>query len=185
MLNKIIYKFMWKNVLDLARTTDNKFAINKEPSDKWKYNILLAEHSPIRALTYTIKLYQIKYWISVHLSRHSVGISHFVSTQREDRTDMPRDFKYQDYPVNHTIIANANAIINISRKRLCNKSHPETKKVWEYALAVILTEDKHLFEVCVPECVYRGFCPEFKSCNFDKTKQYEIERNAYINLHKK
>jgi hypothetical protein len=175
---------MWKKVLELARSTDNKLTNNIEPSDRWKYNILLAEHSPIRVLTYTINLYQIKYWISVHLTRHNVGVSHFVSTQREDRTDIPRDIKPQDSPVNHTIIANANAIINISRKRLCNKTHPETKKVWEFALALILTEDKNLFDVCVPECVYRGFCPEFKSCNYDKTKQYETQRNNYINLHK-
>ena len=42
--------------------------------------------------------------------------------------------------------------------------------------------DEPLYRCCVKECVYRGFCPEFKSCKYDKTKAFEKELEEY---HKK
>ena len=41
-----------------------------------------------------------------------------------------------------------------------------------------------LVNVCVPECVYRGFCPELKSCGYYKTgsyKEYVAEYRKGIN----
>ena len=42
----------WKSVLRSARTTIHKEAINKEPTTEWKSRMLLAEHSPIRKLSF-------------------------------------------------------------------------------------------------------------------------------------
>ena len=39
--------------------------------------------------------------------------------------------------------------------------------------------EPELVSVCVPECVYRGFCPEFKSCGYAKTPTYEKAMQAY------
>ena len=72
----------------------------------------------------------LKTWISTHFVRHNKGIDHWVSTQRSDRTGVPRDKKPQDALVNHECEANAQAMINISRKRLCNQAAIETRAAW-------------------------------------------------------
>lgn len=53
--------------------------------------------------------------------RHKIGIEHWVSTQRPDRTDnqdIDRDKLLQGALVNHACEADAQALINISRKKI-------------------------------------------------------------------
>ena len=99
----------------------------KEPSSKWKKTILLAEHSPIRKLVFSWKWINLPYWVSVHFVRHKFGIEHFVSTQRTDRTGTDRTGARQDAPVEHECFANAQAVMFISRRRLCSQASPETR----------------------------------------------------------
>ena len=47
----------WKRALDAARFTVGKEPLDKEPSDVWKANMLLAEHSPIRLVEFDIKMF--------------------------------------------------------------------------------------------------------------------------------
>lgn len=164
----------WREVADAARTTVNMEPGTKEPSSKWKKNILLAEHSPIRQLMVKWK-WNIKSWISVHFVRHKIGIEHYVSTQREDRNNEginDRDIATQGTMVAHECIANAQAIINISRKRLCYQAHKETREVWKELLSELAKTEPELVSVCVPECVYRGFCPEMKGCGFSEASGF-------------
>ena len=161
----------WLAVVECARTTINKEG-SKEPSVKWKKKILLAEHSPIRQLMFRWKWEDLKSWVSIHYVRHKFGIEHYVGTQRTDRTGINRDNKPQDSLVSHECLANAQTIINISRKRLCNCASKETREAWELVLKDLKKIEPELVEVCVPECVYRGFCPEIKSCGFAKTPEY-------------
>ena len=56
----------WKRVLNAARRTVGKKPIDKEPSDSFKKEILLAEHSPIRLLEYDFTIENIRQWVSVH-----------------------------------------------------------------------------------------------------------------------
>lgn len=154
----------WSIALDAARNTVSKEAIGKEPSDKWIKRMCLAEHSPIRNVLFKITLKDIPYWISVHLVRHKFGVEHFVTTQRDDRTGVSREDKRQDAPVTHVMVANAQALISISRKRLCLKAHPDTMCLWSRVAGYIDAACKPLGECLVPECVYRGFCPEDKPC---------------------
>ena len=49
-------KGSWEEVANRARTTVNKGELGKEPSDKFKRKILMAEHSPIRSLIYCFKI---------------------------------------------------------------------------------------------------------------------------------
>ena len=65
-------KGTWTDVVNRARTTVGKEEIGKEPSDKFKRRILLAEHSPIRSLIYCFKITDIKSWVATHLVRHHV-----------------------------------------------------------------------------------------------------------------
>ena len=114
-------KGTWREVADAARTTIRQDEGTKEPSSKWKKRILLAEHSPIRKLCFNWKWLDLPYWVSVHFVRHKYGIEHFVSTQRTDRTGVVRDANRQDAPVMHECFANAQAVMFISRRRLCGR----------------------------------------------------------------
>ena len=83
-------RFKWRDVADAARTTIRMEEGDKEPSSAWKRRILLSEHSPIRQMMFQWKWVNLKYWVSVHFVRHKIGIEHFVSTQRTDRTEIGR-----------------------------------------------------------------------------------------------
>ena len=36
--------------------------------------------------------------------------------------------------------------------------------------------------VMVPNCIYRGFCPERESCGYWKTEKFKKDLNEYRNL---
>lgn len=169
----------WREVADSANTTINKEAGNKEPSSVWKRKMLLCEHSPIRQLFVKCKFYDLKYWISVHFVRHKFGIEHWVRTQREDRTGVDRNELTQGNLVEHEFLANAQAMINISRKRLCNQASKETREAWQEILDSIKSELPELYDTCVPDCIYRGWCYEYKSCGYHKTQKYQQRLEAY------
>lgn len=169
----------WREVADAANTTIHKEAGTKEPSSIWKRKILLAEHSPIRQLFFRFKFYELKYWVSVHLVRHKVGIEHWVRTQRSDRTGTNRDELPQGNLVEHEILVNAQALINISRKRLCKNAAKETKEAWQALLDTIKEKEPELYSVCVPDCVYRGWCYEYKSCGYFKTEEFKERLKKY------
>ena len=170
----------WADVKAAARSTIGKDGEGAEPSDKWKKQIMLAEHSPIRKIKVAWKWEDLLYCVSVHIVRHKFGIEHFVSTQRTDRTGEDRTVKQQDAPVSHECEANLQAIINISRKRLCNQAAKETREAWQEVKDEIAKHDSVIASCMVRECVYRGFCPEMKPCGFVNTIQYKIERKEYI-----
>ena len=152
----------WRDVADAARTTIRMAEGKKEPSSKWKKRILLAEHSPIRKLLVGWKWGNLPYWVSVH----------FVSTQRTDRTGEDRTAKTQDAPVEHECFANAAEVMFISRRRLCAQASPETRAAWRMVVDGLAKVEPELAACCVPECVYRGFCPEFTSCGYAGTQAH-------------
>ena len=174
MIKWIEYIDVWPKVKRAARTTIHKDGEGVYPSDSWKKTILLAEHSPIRRIRFSWKWENLKSWVSVHFVRHWVGILHWVSTQRTDRTGVDRNKKPQDSPVLHECEANAQALINISRKRLCyGQAAKETREAWEEVKEKVSEVDPVLASVMVPECVYRGFCPEFDSCGYADSEAYQ------------
>ena len=132
----------WIRVVNAARRTCGKDPINHEPSVKFKKEILLAEHSPIRLLEYDFTISDIRQWVTVHLVRHHEGCEKFVHTQRQDINDeieritktiidiftregllkdgwRERDYLFQGQTNDMDMTCNAQAFINISRKRLC------------------------------------------------------------------
>ena len=121
MIEWVEYVDVWPKVKRAARTTISKDGEGAYPSDSWKKTILLCEHSPIRKIKFSWKWRGLKSWVSVHFVRHWLGILHWVSTQRTDRTGVNRDKSPQDTPVLHECEANAQALINISRRRLCGR----------------------------------------------------------------
>ena len=173
---------MWRRVADAARTTIGKDAGEGEPSSSWKRRMLLCEHSPIRRLLVSWKWTGLPYWVSVHFCRHKFGIEHQVQSQRPDRvgTERPnRENEPQGTPVIHECEANAQAIINISRKRLCKMAMPETRMSWQVFLDSISFIHPELYAVCVPDCIYRGYCFEYNSCGYFRTPMYQQELEKY------
>lgn len=169
----------WEDVLDSARTTIGKESLGKKPSSKFKKQILLAEHSPIRSLLFRFKWRDLLSWVSVHFVRHKIGIEHYVRSQRTDRTGIDRNELKQSELIEHEIFLNAQAMINISRKRLCTKASKETREAWKAVLYRIKDKQPELYSVCVPECIYRGFCPEFKGCKFIESDEAKDQLNEY------
>jgi hypothetical protein len=169
----------WADVLNAARSTVNKEAINQEPSDNFKRKILLAEHSPIRLLNYKWEWRGIKSWVSQHFARHSKFAEHFVSTQRTDRTGLNRDELRQDELVNHVMATNAQEIIAISRRRLCSNASEETQHEWIDVVNGIRAIDPILADQLHPDCIYRGHCYEINSCNYHKTKKFQNDLAKY------
>lgn len=176
----------WKRVLNAARRTIGKNPLDKEPSDSWKAKMLLAEHSPIRLLEYDWTWTQIQQWITAHLVRHHEGCEKFVHTQRVDRNSALQGLDRDDLPQgllnDMDMSANAQALINISRKRLCSCASKETREAWQQVKEAIKEIDPIMASKMVPECLYRGFCPEFiNPCGYSKTKKFEEDLINYRN----
>lgn len=175
------YEDNWQKVKDRAMNTIGK-ETGKYPTSEWKRKILRAEHSPIRELKFTIRFTDIPYWIVCHFTRHKIGVEHYVSTQRTDRTGIDRTKLPQDNPVSYTMIADAQALINISRKRLCSQASAETRQVWQMVRNEIANVGEvELAEAMVPECVYRGFCPEMRGCGYANTDAFKSNVRIYRN----
>ena len=164
----------WNRALNAARRTVGKEPITKDPSSKWKLSMLLAEHSPIRLVEYDVVIKNIRQWVTTHLVRHKFGVEHFVHTQRVDRNNSikNRDELPQGSLNDLQESMNTQAIINISRKRLCNLASPETREVWREVKNAVAFSDPEMAACMVPECVYRGFCPELHSCGYARTADY-------------
>lgn len=162
--NKIIDD--WTRVKNHCRTTDNKDFTENEATDKFKRQLLISEHSPIRLLEFDWSWKSIKYWVSTEWSRHK--FEKFISSQRDDRLidETPRDKKPQDSLVNFDGYANMQNTIDAWRKRLCFQATDEARELGEdYKIELHKT---HLIEsdVLVPNCIYRYGCPEFIPCGF-------------------
>ena len=172
----------WNDVLNAARFTWRKPLLDKEPSTKFKKQIIKAEHSPLRCLMFNIDLYDIPYYVSVHYVRH-IHSQPFVSSSRPDIDDtmLPREEQKKSDPVNTRLFLNAQEIINISKVRLCNRAEKKTREIWRAVIEELRKTEPELAAACVPTCLYRGFCPEIKSCGYADGELFPIKVNDYIN----
>lgn len=132
--------------------------VNISNKEKW----YTSEHSPIRTQMFWIEMYDMPTFVSVHLVRHKIGVEHFVRSNREDRGGNIEANRYT--PINHAMLINAQALITMSRKRLCKKASEETRGVFQEIKDKIGGIDIDLYNCMVPECQYRGRCTELKSC---------------------
>ncbi len=183
----------WIRVVNAARRTVGKKPISKEPSTLFKRKMLLSEHSPIRLLEYDFTWEDIMQFVTTHLVRHHEGCEKFVHTQRGDRRDLLQEYgvtergKLPQEALNGMDMAcNAQSFINISRKRLCSCASKETREAWQFVIEYLKEIDPILAEKCAPECIYRGFCPEYdprpehnKCCGYVYTDAYKKRLEEY------
>lgn len=178
---------LWKRALNAARRTIGKKPLDKEPSNSWKAKMLLAEHSPIRLIEYEWTWSDIMQWVTTHLVRHHEGCEKFVHSQRGDRRAILDEYNVSsrnELPQGATndmdMTANAQALISISRKRLCSCASKETREAWKQVKEEVRKVDPVMADKMVPECIYRGFCPEFmNSCGYANTEKYQQNLKRY------
>lgn len=186
----------WKRALNAARRTIGKEPLDKEPGPAWEAKVLLAEHSPIKLVEYCIQFSKLRQWVGVHLLRHQYMIP-MIHSQRSDRRDLtqeypelnkildtlesdiknspdfnPRDYLPQGELNDQDFYVNAQTLINISRKRLCGCSSHETREAWKAVKDAIAEIDPVMASKMVPNCIYRGFCPELKCCGFCNSPKF-------------
>lgn len=154
----------WQEVVDDCRTTVGKESLGKEPSKKFKREILISEHSPIRDISVKWRWANMPHWVTVHWVRHKW--EKFVRTQRTDRTGVDRTKLPQDEPQDFTGEANAQHLIDTMRKRLCYTASPETRQYAEDFKAALHEQQPEISDVLVPNCIYRCGCPEIKTCEW-------------------
>jgi hypothetical protein len=119
-------------------------------------------HSPIRTQIFWVEMVDIPTFVSVHFVRHSAGICHYVGTNREDRGGVAAD---RSAKINHSMLVNAEALINLSRKRLCGQASKETQEAMQAIKEAIALVDPYLPKYMQRECQFRnGKCPELKCC---------------------
>lgn len=137
----------------------------KQPTEEWKYKLLAAEHSPLRELWFGIKM-TIPYWQSVHFARHHIGVNHYVQSQRNDRqSNYDRTKAPQDEIVSHIMSINAQELVFMAHKRLCNQASPETRAVMQKIVKEVIKVNPEFKDFLVPLCEYRnGLCTEFYPC---------------------
>ena len=81
----------------------------------------------------------------------------------------------------HKMVVNASEMIYISRRRLCSQASAETRAVWRKIVEALASIEPEIAAACVPECIYRGFCPEFRSCGYTESEKYKRVLSAYRN----
>lgn len=176
----------WKKIKSACMTTISKEAGDKEPSHEWKRKLFLCEHSPIRRGTISWKYDEIPYCISTHFVRHHEGVEKWVGTERADRTEIKdRSERSQMDTVPMEMEANIQALINISKKRLCTSADPLTRAYWIATLEAIKEYDEDIYWACVPECVRDGGCPEYKPCGYYESLMKNESKETQMSLVKR
>lgn len=174
-------KGTWLDVKTRALNTIGMEKAKTLPNNDWKIAHLQSEHSPIRDMEFVIRFYDVPYFVHTHLVRHHIGTQWYISTSRTDRTGTTQR-PSQEALIDFTGVLNVQALLSISRKRLCMLASKETRELWRMVKNAIAEYDREIAQCMTKECVYRGFCPEWKSCGYCGSGIYNEDREAYINL---
>lgn len=120
-----------------------------------------SEHSLNEAIIFEITLLDIPTFVSTHIARHRVGVTHFVSSNRNANFEVTRNTL-----VNHMMVINYQALKTICKKRLCNRASKETREVFLEIKRQLLDSPYAVFgKYLQPMCIYRnGKCSEPKPC---------------------
>ena len=139
---------------------------NKLPSLELWTKMILSEHSSDRSVVYRIYCKDVPYYTHVHFVRHHVGINFNVMSQRHDKERKDRP---QGSLIDMFFDANVQALVNISRKRLCYKadeiSQDLIKKLKSELIYAGDEYDKVLGKLLMRPCSwYLGYCAEPHCC---------------------
>lgn len=135
------------------------------PSSELLEKVLGARHSPIRVLNYAFLIEGIPSNTSTHLARHVHALP-CISTLRNDRQErMDGDAAPRNTPVDMIYYMNAEELMTIANKRLCNKASAKTREAVRMMCAEAVKATPELERWLVPMCVYHGgVCHELNGC---------------------
>lgn len=151
----------------------------KNPDRKWKHAILKARHSPIRLLNYVVEFDNIPYCYAMHLARH-VHVQPYIASQRPDhqmKASVTIDFDKDDYTefdrlcmpegtlVHMTLYMNAEALMVMAEKRLCNKASEFTRFMVRTMCTLIEQDEKAYIGLLHPRCIKGEKCIEMHPCD--------------------
>lgn len=164
----------WIAIKNACRQTVSMGDSKIEPTNEWKRKLLICRHSPLRIGNVLWKSEDVPFYVMGHMIRHNVGCTPFVSTSREDRTGVAREERKQTDLVDMQMVANIEALLNISERRLCLCADKNTIAYWQGVKDAIEEYDQDIAWAMVPQCVRCGACVEpFSDCkfydNFSKT----------------
>lgn len=153
----------WMECKRRALVTIGKNPGNK-PTWEWKEKILYARHSPIRYLQFSFYI-ECPYWVSVHLCRH-VHAQPYIKSQRNDRQKKyDRNSAPQNAPVQMIWDMNAEELMTIANKRLCNQTASETRTIVKMMCDSVIKLNPEFEGVLVPACINQGgVCHEIFPC---------------------
>lgn len=174
----------WEEVVNDCRATVKKPPLGHEPSAEWKRAILIAEHDPIRDIIIKFRWKDIKYWVAMHWKTH-IWRSR-VDSQRNDRqSKYDRNKAPQDARVDFIGDPNIQNLIDTMRKRLCHQASPETREYAEDFKITLRAIEPEISDVLVPQCVYRGFCPEMQSCGMWENLSKNLTKEDLLSWEKR
>ena len=173
----------WERALRMCRNTAWKDGTVDKVSDKFKHVLCRAEHGPLALVEYYIHQPKVKYWMTAHFTRHKFGVTWGQGSSRDDRHDnpMPRDEMPQGTLVPLDCQVNALELIYMARRRLCGMAASETRQRMRAILDAVAKVDPIVVQYCVPNCIYRGRCPEAKPCGFvtsEKAADIDMQYNS-------
>lgn len=156
----------WLGVKNRALVTVGKQS-QKLPDGDWKHRILEARHSPIRYLMFSFYIADLPYWVSTELSRHHEGCQPYIKSQRNDRQDdYDRNLAQQNAPVDMIWDLNAEALMTVANKRLCQKATSEAQQIVADMCLQVIEKCPEFEGLLVPACQYNGVCHEMYSCGW-------------------
>lgn len=142
--------------------------LGREPAAAFKKAVLIAEHSPIRSIEISWQWTQLPHWVGMHWVRHIWQC--LLSSQRTERTGIPRRELSQAAPQDFWGEANAQHLIDTMRKRLCFQASPETRACAEGLKRELAKVQPEIAWALTPNCIYRCGCPEMAPCPYNQEK---------------
>ena len=173
----------WTEIKNACRKTISMKDSSVEPGSDWKRKLLLAEHSPLRHSLITLDIEDVPFYVMGHLVRHHNGVTPYVGTSREDRTGVDRSERSQTDLVSMRLDVNIQALINISRKRLCSQADRQTQILWLEVIKAIAEYDQDIAWACVRECIRACGCPEkFGTCQYFEGFAKDLSKEELIDI---
>lgn len=135
------------------------------PSTAWKMSILEARHSPIRVLRYSFLIKDIPSNTATHFARH-VHAQPYISSLRNDRQEkIDGDNAPRNSPVDMILDVNAEELMVMANKRLCQCAAEKTREVMSMMCEIAKLYTPEIGDFLVPMCEYHGgVCHEMQGC---------------------
>jgi len=143
-------KGSWHSVAE-----DHGVSIDKSDEFQWRRRVLLREYRCVNS----INIMRFEWtW-----SNTEADVVSAVRDLGVELTGVSRDGDYR-------CRATPWSTMNASRRLLCTLADQRQASAWRGLLDALRGVDESTVAACVPECVYRGFCPERDPCWYNQTE---------------